>query len=107
VTSALATVPLQLIHDGATMIRGAEDLLRELELRADAVQVAGRVDLSEEERGVLARLAGPTLADSLASELGRGVPEIVATLMRLELRGLVRSVGGRYESTLGGRAASG
>jgi len=35
------------------------------------------------------------------------VPEIVALLMRLELRGLVRNVGGRYESTLQGSAASG
>jgi DNA processing protein len=102
VTSALAAVPLQLIRDGATMIRGAEDLLHELDL--DPPAAGERIELSEDERRVLGRLSGPTLPDRLASEVGSSVPEIVATLMRLELRGLVRGVGGRFEPTLQARA---
>ena len=102
-TSPLATVPHRLIREGATMIRGAEDLLEDLGLELLQEDVARRVDLSEAERAVLGRLAEPTLPDRVASELGTTVPEVVGVLMRLELRGFVRSVGGRYESTLKGR----
>jgi DNA processing protein len=106
-TSELSWVPLRLIRDGATMIRGPEDLLEDLgaePLARDAGTTAG---LSEPERLVLDRLAGPRLPDAVAGDLGLGVPEVVGTLMRLELRGLVRNVGGRFEPTLLGSAASG
>ena len=106
VTSALSAVPLQLIRDGATMIRHAEDLLEDLGLELNADRVADQIELSDDERRVLARLAGPTLPDGVADAVGRGVPETVAVLMRLELRGLVRNVGGRFESTLRGSAVS-
>jgi DNA processing protein len=107
VTSPLAAVPLQLIRDGATMIRGSEDLLEDLKLETDAAAVADRIELPEEERRVLALLVGPTLPDIVAAGIGCGIPETVGVLMRLELRGLVRGVGGRYEPTLKGSAASG
>jgi len=107
VTNALSAVPLQLIRDGATMIRGAQDLLEDLGLELDVDGVVDRVRLSDDERRLLHALAGPTLPDRVAEAFGKGVPEIVALLMRLELRGLVRNVGGRYESTLQGSAASG
>ena len=78
VTSALSEVPLQLIREGATLIRDAEGM-------------------------VLAAIVEPTLPDRLASSLGVGIHEVVGVLMRLELRGIVRNVGGRYETTLKGR----
>jgi DNA processing protein len=108
VTSPLSEVPLRLIRDGATMIRGPEDLLEDLGLEAGAVPLPGLGEVGPEERRLLERLTSPTLPDRLAAELGVGVTETVALLMRLELRGLVRSVGGRYEPTLAGaRATSG
>ena len=107
VTNPLAEVPLQLIRDGATMIRGAEDLLHELGLELVAEQVVERLEISEDERRALAELTGPTLPDRVAAALGITIPRAVSLLMRLELRGLVRGVGGRYESTLKAGAASG
>jgi DNA processing protein len=104
VTNALAEVPLQLIRDGATMIRSAEDLLNDLGLQLVAGEVADRVELSDAERDVLAHLGTPMLPDRLAPLVGSTVPEVVAVLMRLELRGFVRNVGGRYETTLTGAA---
>lgn len=106
VTNPLAEVPLQLIREGATTIRGAEDLLHDLGLELVADEVAERAGVSDAERRVLAELGGPTLPDRIASAIGASVPEVVAVLMRLELRGFVRSVGGRYETTLSGSAAS-
>jgi DNA processing protein len=100
VNSPLARVPLQLIRDGATMIRDARDLLEDLGLERGSEEAAERLELTATERATLGRLAGPTLPDRLATELGLGVAEVVGVLMRLELRGLVRAVGGRYEATL-------
>jgi DNA processing protein len=105
VTNPLAAVPLQLIRDGATMIRSAEDLMDDLGLELVAEEVVPRLEISEDERRALAELTGPTLPDRVAAALRVTIPQAVSLLMRLELRGLVRSVGGRYESTL--RAGAG
>jgi DNA processing protein len=103
VTNPLAHVPLQLIRDGAAMIRGSEDLLHDLGLEPDLE--APREDLSDGDRRALGALTGPTLPERVAAALGVAVPEAVALLMELELRGFVRSVGGRYEATLKGAGA--
>ena len=107
VNDPLSSVPLQLIRDGATMIRGAEDLIHDLGLEPASPRSVASADLTPIEREVLGRLVGPSLPERVARELGISVPEVVAVLMGLELRGLVRSVGGRYESTLKAMEASG
>ncbi len=103
VTSTLSEVPLQLIREGATLIRGADDLLDDLGIALVPAQVADRTALEEDERRVLEAIVEPTLPDRLASALGVRVHEVVGVLMRLELRGFVRNVGGRYEATLKAR----
>jgi DNA processing protein len=99
VTSPLAETPLQLIREGATMIRGADDLLADLEI-ADLLLKAPPPDLAEDERRSYQALAGPSLPDALARAAGLSIPDVMTALVNLELRGLVRSVGGRYERTL-------
>ena len=106
VTSPLAEVPLALIRDGATMIRGADDLLEDL-----GITVPGHdrhpdppIDLPEDEHRVWTSLAEPSLPDAVARAAVLTLPDAVAALIRLELRGLVRSTGGRYERTLSGGA---
>jgi predicted Rossmann fold nucleotide-binding protein DprA/Smf involved in DNA uptake len=44
----------------------------------------------------------PSAPDALARAAGRPLPEVMAALMALELRRLVRQVGGRYERRLTG-----
>ncbi|MDP9329779.1 MAG: DNA-processing protein DprA [Actinomycetota bacterium] len=100
VTSPLSEVPLELIRDGATMIRGADDLLHDLGL-AQRLAVSAPPHLPEDERRAYAALAGPSLPDTVARAANLSIPEAVTALIRLELRGLVRSVGGRYERRLG------
>ena len=102
VTSPLAEVPLELIRDGATMIRGADDLLADLEVDVPADPVEPPVHLSGDERRAWAALAEPSPPDVVARGADLSIPQAVSALIRLELRGLVRSVGGRYERTLAG-----
>jgi DNA processing protein len=98
--SALSHTPLQLIREGATLIRGSDDLLGDLGLQVDGRRVERQVELDPVERRVLDEVIEPSLPDRLAAALGIPVPEVVGTLMRLELRGFVRNVGGRFETTL-------
>jgi predicted Rossmann fold nucleotide-binding protein DprA/Smf involved in DNA uptake len=85
-----------MIRDGATLIRGAEDLLADLGL--DRIPPPPPPpDLGDDERRVWDALAGRLLADAVARRAGMSVPAAVTTLIQLEVRGLVASNGGRYE----------
>jgi DNA processing protein len=96
VSSPLAETPLEMIRDGATLIRGAEDLLGDLGLDRVA-SPPPPPDLDRDEGRVWNALAGHLLADAVARRAGMSVPETVTTLVRLELRGLVVNTGGRFE----------
>jgi DNA processing protein len=100
VTSPLSEVPLALIRDGAVMIRGVADLLDDLGFRDRPPAADGPPGLPDDERRVFDRLVGPSLPDAIARAAGISTPEAVAVLIRLELRGLVRNVGGRFERRL-------
>jgi len=105
ITSPLTTAPHELIRDGAGLVRGPGDVLAALGLEPETTAVErpdpSRGDrhagLSAEERAVLGQLGAPTTAERVATASGLGVARAVALLAALELRGLVRAVGGRYE----------
>jgi DNA processing protein len=100
VSSPLAEVPLRLIREGATMIRGAKDLLADLGFDPELMAAGAVRLLSGHDRRVLATLSGLTLPEHLATELGLPIPDVVAALMRLEIAGLVRNLAGRFEATI-------
>jgi DNA processing protein len=99
VTSPLSETPLELIREGATLIRGADDLLADLGV-ADRIAVEVPPELPEAERRAYEALSAPTLPDAVARQAGLSIPEAVTALLGLELRGLVRVLGGRYERRL-------
>jgi DNA processing protein len=106
VTSPLSEVPLALIRDGATMIRGADDLLHDLGLVAPVrTDPEPPIELPEDERLVWMSLLESSLPDTLANAIPMPLSRTVAALTRLELRGLVRSTAGRFERTLSGAQA--
>lgn len=95
VNSPLAETPLELIRDGATLIRGADDLLHDLGVDP-AAPPPPPPDLDEAERRIWAALSLASLPDAIAREAGMSVPEAVTGLIQLELRGVIVSSGGRY-----------
>jgi len=106
VTNPLAETPLELIREGATLIRGLDDLLHDLGVDPSRIgRGRSAAGLSADERRVYERLAGPTLPTSVARDAGLSLEAAVAALIGLELRGLVRGRGGRFERTFAGRAA--
>ncbi len=111
VSSPLAAVPLALIRDGATLVRGPRDLLGDLGLavvvreelggvKSEGPPGAGPWSLSAAERAVWEALTAPMAPDSLAGAAGIPPPEVMSALVGLELRGKVRQIGGRYERRL-------
>ena len=96
VTSPLAETPLEMIRDGATLIRGADDLLDDLGVDRELPPPAPP-DLDGSEERVWNALAGRLLADAVARRARMSLPDAITTLVRLELRGLVMSSGGRFE----------
>jgi len=118
VTSELSQAPLALLRDGAGLLRGPEDLLDELGLvRADAdgSEAPGATPVgglpgpfggraaSPDELAVLRALVGPQPADAVAASAGLPLPRALSVLMALEVRGAIRTVGGRFERTLRSR----
>ncbi len=102
VTSPLAEAPLELIREGAVMIRGVGDLMEDLGYGAAKRAELMTVRLPSDEVAVWRALDGPTLPERVAATAGMSVPDAVVALMRLEIHGLVRNVGGRYERRLAG-----
>jgi DNA processing protein len=100
VTNPLAETPLGLIREGATLIRGAMDLLEDLQVRTVRVGDGPAPDgLRDDERLVFELLTDPMLPTAIARAAGLSAADALAALIGLELRGLVRGSGGRFERT--------
>ena len=106
VTSPLAEIPLALIRDGATMIRGADDLLDDLG-HTTRLRLGPPPNLSGDERRVYEALGASGLPDAISAVTTLPLPAVTTTLLSLELKGLVRSVGGRYERRVLAATAAG
>jgi DNA processing protein len=102
VASALSEVPLALIRDGAGMIRNSSDLLADLgRLDPDGGSAVGVApSLPTSERAVWEALGSPSLPEQLARVTGLDLGDVLSVIVDLELRGLVRTVGGRVERRL-------
>ncbi len=98
VNNPLAEAPLALIRDGAVLIRGPDDLIHDLGLSARGPRGdAAAREMTVAEETAFSLLAGPVLPEVVARGMGISVPEVIPVLMSLEMKGLVRSVGGRFE----------
>ena len=98
--SELASAPLELIREGATLIRGPEDLLADLGLGHPTIDPTGAeaipTGLSVSELSVWKALASPSPVDLVQRTAGLPLTEVLAALAGLELRGLAVGSGGRY-----------
>ena len=87
----------RLIQDGAKLVTGAEDILEELNLTMVAEQTKARQVLPEDETeaALLTHLsAEPTHVDELQQQIDLPISQVTSTLALMELKGMVRQVGG-------------
>jgi DNA processing protein len=99
VHNPLAEVPHALIREGAGLIRGVDDLLQDLGLAGTSHgdDLPRRLDVTPSEWNAFEKITGSVLPETVARLMGLSVPEVIPLLMSLEMKGLVRSVGGRFE----------
>ncbi|MYE32028.1 MAG: DNA-protecting protein DprA [Chloroflexi bacterium] len=92
--------PLSLLRDGATPVTGVEDVLEALNLTMIGAQMDfGRAApaTTPAEQSLMDELTRePRHIDEVAREAGLAAAEVSATLALLELKGLVRDVGGMH-----------
>ncbi len=87
----------RLIQDGAKVVLETADILRELNLSMAAEQSQAREVLpaSEIEATLLSHLeAGPVHVDELGRAAGLPIAQVTSTLALMELKGMIRQVGG-------------
>jgi DNA processing protein len=111
ITSELSWAPLTLIREGATLIRGGLDLLDELGLAPPGSSASDGTralpsGLCEDEVATWLALTSTATLEAVAQVTRLSVPAALAALSTLEVRGLVRSTGGRFERRVPSRAAS-
>ena len=86
-----------LIQDGAKVVLGPEDILVELNLTmvAEQTEVRQVLPADETEEALLAHpSAEPIHVDELQQELDLPIAQVTSTLALMELKGMVRQVGG-------------
>ncbi len=87
----------RLIQDGAKLVTKAEDVLEELNLTMVAEQTEARQVLPGDrvEAALLEHIsAEPTHVDELQQQSGLPISQVTSTLAMMELKGMVRQVGG-------------
>lgn len=92
--------PHQLIRDGAVLTATVDDVLQELNLeRRQAVMENRRMlpDATGEEQEILKTLDGdPRHIDEIAIDTGINISQLSAMLLQMQLKGMVREVGGQH-----------
>jgi DNA processing protein len=87
----------RLIQDGAKLVTGAEDILEELNLMmvVQQAEVRAVVPETETEATLLQYLSlEPIHVDEIARRVGLPIAEVTSNLALMELKGMVRQVGG-------------
>lgn len=98
VTSTLSKGPISLIREGARVVMEASEILEELGIdRTQNVELRmqNEEQLSEEEKKILNCLQNESKhIDDICRELGLSAAIVSGSLLKMEISGLVRSLGG-------------
>lgn len=97
ITSQFSKGPIDLIKDGARAVFGPDEILEELginRLQGLGSRVQDEKNISEEERRVLETLDNENMhIDEIGRSLDLSSPKISALLLKMEISGLVQSLG--------------
>lgn len=95
ITSILSSGPAQLIKEGARIVMDPSEILEELGIEKTISNGQLKVnDLTENEKRILGCMEHENKdIDQLCRELKLPTPSILATLLKMEIQGLVRNLG--------------
>ncbi|MAG59771.1 DNA-protecting protein DprA [Candidatus Woesebacteria bacterium] len=101
ITSPTSQAPNFLIRQGAKLVESAEDILEELKIESRVVKMEARKVIPEtkEEKKLLKVLETEGLdIDTIVRMSGLQAGVVLGTLTQMELKGLVRNMGGIYRT---------
>ncbi len=101
VTSSLTRGPVELIREGAKVVFDAKDILDELGIPAVKKTAPSGFDLSGDEQKILQALENESMhLDEIGRKLGFAPAKVSALLLKMEIVGVVKSIGaGVYTKT--------
>lgn len=97
ITSDLSQGPSLLIKQGARLVTSAEEIMEELgisQIKNSKLKVKSDLKLNDLEQKILESLNEEKHVDEVCRELNLSAAEVSATLMKLEIVGLVKNLGG-------------
>lgn len=100
ITSPMSQAPNFLLKNGAKLVEKAEDILEELDINVRRkTQYAKRIlPETEDEKKIMELLENEGLdIDNLVRISSMQTGQVLGTLTNMELKGMVKSIGGKYE----------
>lgn len=96
ITSTLSLGPASLIKDGARLVTSGQEIVEELGIsKGIGTRVQSLVDLSPDEQQIFDILENEGRhIDEICRELQKSSPQISATLIKMEIKGLIKNAGG-------------
>lgn len=95
ITSSLSKGPIDLIKEGAKVVYQVEDILEEIGIKPNQQSIWSLDELPLEEKEIMLALEnGEMHIDEISRLLKKPVSTISAIILRMEIQGLVHSMGG-------------
>jgi DNA processing protein len=95
VTSSLSKGPIELIREGGRVVYAPDEIIEELGLRSLPQKQINQQSLDKEERAILALLENESMhIDEICRSLQISSPSGMGILLKMEIAGLVRNLGG-------------
>lgn len=100
ITSSLSVAPLKLIEKGARLVVSADDIIRELKVKSSKLKVKDKKKfdgLTKEELKIIQILENEELSfDEIVRKLNTDSAKTAITLSMIEIKGLIKNLGGKY-----------
>lgn len=99
ITSSLSAAPLRLIEKGARLVVSPDDVIRELGIKVSELPKNKKVfeGLSREEKKIIELIENESLSfDEIVRCLRFDTSQLATILSIMEIKGLIRNVGGKY-----------
>jgi DNA processing protein len=95
ITSSVSGGTAKLLKEGARVVSSVEDILDELNIRLSLIRQVDPISLNKDELQILEIIADePRHIDEISRILKRSVGDISGSLLKMEISGAVKSLGG-------------
>lgn len=104
ITSRMSDGSLKLLHQGATLVRGVEDILEKFSISNSQFSNKSKIkslNLSKEEKKIVLLLQNEEMTiDEITKKTKLSISKLFVSISNLELKGIVKNNGGKIKLTI-------